>query len=429
MVLHIIDTLREYSSLLMNKNFNILIIPSLNNAYDLRMAENFSNAFRNIGHIALAGKAGLSELEIARQCISNGHNVVLKINSVRKKEQTALKNIRFISWYQDIFPNTEKEIKEGLEEQDILYTMGDKHVLGLNEDIKCHNDVLMTGASSKLLEIKNKYQYIYDFSVCGFIPRNNVKNLRYLLIKLIKLILQFFLDNNIIIIKNEELNKKIRNTSDRNIDKIISDIVTKNYSPLEGNLDINLMCKLISNELIRLRIDIESKNIFEMIKYYSQTYPRRIDRELLVSQLMRLTNSIALFGPNWNTYPLFKKYHKGTIDVHPKLIDVYMRTKINIANNTHGIGLHSRTLEIMAVGGFFATHSSKHDLLSGGILDSFIPNEHFIYYEKNQIGDSLLKWLSDDIGRVRVGEKAREIVKSKHLWEHRALQVIRDLEK
>ena len=413
----------------MNKNFNILIIPSLNNSYDLRMAEDFSNAFRNIGHMALAGKAGLTELEIRRQCISNRHNVVMKINGVRRKEQSELEDIRLISWYQDIFPNTKNEINAGLEERDILYTMGDKHVLGLNEDVKCRNDVLMTGVSRRLLGIKNRHQYKYDFSVCGFIPRNNVNNIRHMVINKIKYILLFLLEKKIIKIQSEELCKKIRNSSVKSIDSIMSNIVSKNYSPLEGSLDINQISELLSNELMRLCIEIKDEKICEMIKYYSQTFPRRMDRELLVSQLMVLTNSIALFGPNWNSYPQFKKYHKGTIEVHQKLIDVYMKTKINIGNNTHGIGLHSRTLEIMALGGFYATHRSEHDGCLGGILESFNPNTHFIYYEKNQMGDSLLKWLGDDNRRIRVGQKAREVVESKHLWEHRALQVIEDLGK
>lgn len=411
----------------MNKYFNVLIIPSLNNAYDLRMAEDFSDAFRNIGHMALAGNAGLSEMEISKQCVSNSHNVVMKINGVRKKRQAELKNIRFLSWYQDIFPNTDKEINEGLDDQDILYTMGDRHVLGLNEEIKCRNNVLMMGVSKRLLDVNNKYQYRYDFSVCGFIPRNNAKSLRYFIINKIKRILQLLMEYKIIKIKSEELSKKIKNLSDKNIESIMGKIVSKNYSPLEGNLDINILSQLISKELISLDIEIKSNDICEMIKYYSQTYPRRIDRELLVSELIELSNSIALFGPNWDSYPLFKKFHKGTIYKHKKLIDVYMKTKINIGNNTHGIGLHSRTLEVMAVGGFFATHKSAHDECSGGILESFIPDRHFIYYEKNQMSESLLNWLEDDIGRERVGKRAREIVKNKHLWEHRALQVINDL--
>jgi len=84
------------------------------------------------------------------------------------------------------------------------------------------------------------------------------------------------------------------------------------------------------------------------INYYAQTYPRLLDRVTLINEILQVSNSLELYGPGWNTHPSFNKYHKGIINDQNKLLDIYLRSRINLANNTHGLGLHSRTLECMA---------------------------------------------------------------------------------
>ena len=71
----------------------------------------------------------------------------------------------------------------------------------------------------------------------------------------------------------------------------------------------------------------------EKINYYAQTYPRKIDRCDLVGEILKFPNSLALYGPNWDTYPQFEKYHKGTLTLEKDLIDVYKKTKINNKNH------------------------------------------------------------------------------------------------
>ena len=409
------------------KKFNLLLVPGLNNSYDLRMVNEFCSAFKNIGHTAIATKANISEKEIAKICLLNGNNVVLKINGVRKNEEKSLRNIRHISWYQDIFPGSENVIHDGLEEQDILYTLGDRKILGLMKETKCQSHILMTGIDKNLLLIKNHYKYKYDFSLCGFIPKNNKKDIKYKIIRNIKFVLQFMLNHKIIRRKNLEIINKIRNTSSKDIDDLMEKVVYENYEPLAGNLDINLICKILLNTFSVDDFQLHDETFLEKIKYYSQTYPRRIDRQTLILEIINFTKSLALFGPNWNTYKDFAKYHKGTINNHKKLIETYMSSKINLTNNTHGIGIHSRTLEVMATGGFIATHQSRNDEIPGGILSFFKPNEHFIYYKKDNLKEDLLKWVKDDMQRIKIGESAREVVKNNHLWEHRATRVIEDL--
>jgi Glycosyl transferases group 1 len=108
---------------------------------------------------------------------------------------------------------------------------------------------------------------------------------------------------------------------------------------------------------------------------------------------------------------------------------VYRRSKINLANNTHGLGIHSRTLECMAVGGFIFMHDSPHDSKAGGMLTEFEPDVHYGRYTVESFHEEAVRWLKDSEGRRRVGMQATERIRQRHCWHHRARQIIDDLER
>jgi hypothetical protein len=405
-------------------NYKILIIPSLGNPYDVRMVQGLAEGFNSIGVSAKAKNKKISSEEILNECKDFKYNVVLKINEVRGSFEQELKDIRVISWYQDIYCDTEEKLKMGLQANDILYTMGDRKVLGIVDDIKVKNEILLTAVAPDLLSLKNKHMnYYHDFSICGFIPKNvENESVRESIKRAIKVILLKLVNKGIINIENQKLIKKIKNINNNKIDSALRALVESNYHSLTGSLDINQIEKIIKNSFSNHEVLSEEK-----LNYYAQTYPRKIDRINLVNELLEFTTSIGLYGPNWDTYPILKKYHKGVITDRMNLMRVYQGTKINLANNTHGIGIHSRTLEVMAVGGFVATHESENDELTGGILDGFTPDRHFCYYRKGEIRQECQKWLEDNNRRIAAGESAREVVRDKHLWIHRAKKIIEDL--
>jgi hypothetical protein len=221
--------------------YKILIIPSLRNEYDLRMVSGLALGFKSIGVDANIKHRKISSEEILYECREHGYNVVIKINEVRGMHEKELKNIRVISWYQDIFCDTSEKIKLGLIDSDILYTMGDKKILGINDDIKVQHDILMTGVSPALLGEKNNHEeYSHDFSVCGFIPKNESNNLlRDKIKKFAKVALLFLYENRVISIKDKDLVSKIKNVNNLHIDSILRRLVEENYKSLNGSLDIN----------------------------------------------------------------------------------------------------------------------------------------------------------------------------------------------
>src|ERR1039457_1675533 len=105
-----------------------------------------------------------------------------------------------------------------------------------------------------------------------------------------------------------------------------------------------------------------------------------MDRRTLIDAASKVSKSLELYGPGLSAHEFTVPFFKGVIDTQDGLLDVYCRSKINLSNNTHGLGLHSRTLECMAVGGFIFTHESPHDNKAGGMLTSFEPGVHYGSY-------------------------------------------------
>ncbi len=226
------------------------------------------------------------------------------------------------------------------------------------------------------------------------------------------------------------------------------------YCPLSGALDIHELASTISRNmapyqngwtnakhrvqswlsfLLRL-IALHSGRDFKFlspyersINYFTREYPRQLDRVVLIEKIIEISNSLELYGPGWTMHPSFRPYAKGVIDTQEELLDVYCRSRINLANNTHGLGLHSRTLECMAVGGFIFTHESPHDNKPGGMLTSFEPSVHFGVFTPENLIDEASRWLKDEKRRTQAGILASAIIRQRHCWHHRAQQILDDL--
>jgi len=232
-------------------------------------------------------------------------------------------------------------------------------------------------------------------------------------------------------------------------------VVEALYRPLKGELDIESLSKALYEEAAlfmgvrrskprqkhwsrrgRLGMLLEPYRSLEpddatpidhFINFLSRDYPRLLDRVRLVREALSVSQLLELYGPGWESHEEFQPYYKGNINQPMTLLAAYRRTKINLANNTHGFGLHSRTLECMAVGGFILTHTSPHDTKPGGILTSFEPGVHFGRFTPENFQEEARRWLKNGSERLEAGARASAVVRAEHMWVHRAKQIVDDL--
>jgi hypothetical protein len=411
---------------------NVLITPNYAAPYDRRMVEGLADGFKSIGHQAYALSSPISSMEVLQKCKKLPVDVVIQVNRTRDPEVDLPQNVRHISWFQDVFPGTMNGFADGFRESDILYALGDHQVLGLNIALPCYVGSLVTGVDKSILDYKkSRISNPMDFSLCGYIPPPLPRK-----IALWRSLLPIYMSYSVY--------------------KTMINTVQKDYTPLSGALDIHELSKAIRHNIARcqqsganvkthrpvslygllglgkLKTAIDSRlsvQIERAIDYFTREYPRLLDRVTLIDEVLQISDSLELHGHGWGRHVNFRPYSKGIIDTQNGLLDVYKRSKINLSNNTHGLGLHSRTLECMAVGGFIFIHASPHDSKPGGMLTSFEPGVHFGQYSKESLHEEASRWLKDDRRREQAGIQASKVIRERHCWHHRAQQIIDDLKR
>lgn len=396
----------------------VLITPNYAAAYDCRMVHGLAEGFVRLGHQAFASDVPLDAYELASLCVAQGAQVVIQVNRTRDREHPLPAGVRHIAWYQDVFPQTLDGFAERFDDGDILYALGDASVLGMDLHMPCYVGSLVSGVDPWVFEYRNGHiDAPVDFSLCGFIPPPLSR-------------------------RKSLLSSLLINGHSRVGGDVFAGTVERNYAPLRGNLDIHALADDIRTAvnarrgLASLRLRAQDRiaralgtlsPLDRAISYFTREYPRQLDRLRLTDAVLSISDSLELYGPGWERHPHLRRYARGMIEEHRQLLDVYLRTRINLANNTHGLGLHSRTLECMAVKGFVFTHASPHDGKPGGMLTSFEPDKHYGSYTAETVEQEARRWLANPAARTKAGEAASAVVRQKHCWHHRAAQIIDDL--
>lgn len=452
------------------------------------MVNGLAEGFNQLGCFARALQGSISDQELFHICKSLSINLVFQINKSRSLNFELPKNVRWISWYQDIFPSDVEAFGENFKQDDIIYTLGDPRVLGIKSDSPYHRGTLFTGVSDSVLNHRPKFRAsLVDFSLCGYIPSPYVpnKDLRKDLIWYVKRQM-----GNIPLFRRSSLysaalsilfkNKLPLNYIPYSAQVEIKLIVESIYRPLRGELDINELYGALNNvqslfssknkkkipiefgqkdgkigllskifqpydrlengalnttDLLKKMLNFRSSlsefteysEITKAINYFSQTYPRLIDRRFLIDNILEISKSLELYGPGWDSHDVYRPYYKGVLNIESDLLDVYCNSRINLANNTHGIGMHSRNLECMAVGGFLLIHKSANDTLDGGIAKFFESDIDFGTYVPENLKDKANFWLVNKNLRAKASRSASRKIREGHTWRHRASQIIKDL--
>ena len=448
------------------KHMRFLIVPNFPNPYDQRMVDGLAAGLRQLGHEARSLPSPLLESEAALISRELDLDVLLQVNRFRPLRTPLPPNVRHIAWFQDVFPDTLGDIQSQCRPGDIVYALGDPHVLGLSAKLPCYLGTLLTGVDGNITRNASDREQRNDFSLCGYIPPplESKPNLRQDIL--------WYLRDSLRRIPVFGTSLPMRGFSRLFLRRYqrpgyvpyaivatFRNTVETIYQPLRGDLDIHRLATAMNHSIApvlahsrRLRrrerkklaisgrlgfilspyssIKISTSlqpEIESLIGYFAREHPRLLDRKMLVTAALKVSRSIELYGDGWKLHPEFSPFHRGMISVQRELLEVYRTSRINLMNNTHGLGLHSRTLECMAVGGFIFTHRSPHDNKAGGMETSFDADSHYGVYAPETFEEDARRWLADEPGRLRAGRTAAEIVSQKHLWRHRAQQILDDL--
>ncbi len=421
------------------KNLKILLIPNRVLNYDLIQLEDIKVAFSKFNVDAHIFTLEYSENKIKSFLKDHSFDVIFAIN--KGKPLGLNKKIRFISWFQDFYYDSDN-LLENYDQKDIVYFYASPKSFGVTKNINCFTTTLYPGiepssVSANLPNLNSNFNLVnefqnLEFSICGYMPSTilapffdlHFRNYDY---KENHFIDEYFLE------WSTNLTHKNENKYELDFWKLfmtdLQIIVEANYEPLSGNIDVKFLEYKIKQR-IKKNFKYPSSQIFkEWRTFFSTEYPRFLDRLVLARLLSKHSYNFGLFGKEWINILEFKDFSGKHIENQQELFEIYKKTKINLFNNTHGLGMHSKVIEIMANGGFLALPKSKKNSLVSGINEFFEENEHFVTFTKENFEDLINDWLMDTEKRVKVGKNARKTVINEHTWEKRIKKILRDLEK
>lgn len=375
-----------------------VFIPSEDAPYDWRMVRGLAQAIEAFGHeIKL-----VPPIEYTRDNLAHS-DIVFDLN--RARPGWLPENIIHIAWVQDFRPGTIPLYGERKRSNDLTYVLADPDALGLSRPKI--DGVLLTGINPKRLAEPKKLKTTIDISMCGYIPE--------------PLELAEF--------------PGYRWPGQDSFGVYCHKEMERMYVPLTGHLKGNdffePLAKAFREKLSEAYgpnvVQEEWEKVVRSLGYWIIDQPRRLDRIKLAQLSLSVTQNCLFMGNNWKKYPEFTKFSAAHTKNEGFLLKTYASSKINLHTNSHGFGLHSRVLEAMAAGGFIMTHSVADPTRVGRMCEYFEPGKHFGEFTPGDFIEWARFWLENDALRERAINESKKVIEGKHLWKHRAAQVLNDL--
>ena len=403
-----------------------------------KMANEVTLALIKLGHDAVTSRNPVTDQSLA-VCTDKNFDVVLRINSPPPPPELRNGSYRHISWFHDFFPSS-KLPPENFQKNDLILTLGDKSVLGVIPPSSIETgsmDVGINPADFEKFKGDINRETKFDFGLVGFIPlvrrwrsvgfdslifspeQANLGGLKYgrfheisstIMLILRALVRREFSKFNK---KNSHVFKeKVLSFFNSDTETKILEIISNAYSPLTGTLDT-----IALEKKIRAQLTSNTEYTSRLVDFYCRELPRFMDRYLLVNLALSVSQSVALYGANWDHYPNLCNYHRGIVS-ELESHKIFRSCRRNLQNNNHGIGIHARTLAVMAAGGFVLTHKSTRDNFAGGILTMFNEGVHFANFDLSSFEETSNFWLSETCKRDLIRREAQKKVLSDCTWDH-----------
>ena len=165
------------SMVVKKSNFKFLLIPNKVLDYDLNQLEKIKKSLKIFDIQSSIYIQEYSEENLKTFLKDNNFDVIFAINKGRPNWLN--KKIRFISWFQDFYFDSDYLLENFLE-SDIVYFYASPESFGVSNKINCFTSMLYPGIDhehkSSILDeygenfnLINDYQ-VLDFSICGYMP-------------------------------------------------------------------------------------------------------------------------------------------------------------------------------------------------------------------------------------------------------------------
>lgn len=405
----------------------ILIIPNHAQPFDLKMVDGFSQAIQRIGINAIPLSEPVDDHLLNTLVRETNASVVLRINRPPPDITERANKFRHFSWIQDNTPDFDWCF-DRLHEDDLVFTIGTRKALGVPVPDKYYGGVLTTYIDpTDFSQFEDPLSEDLDLNLVGYIPAYHCGrfigglNEAPSTVRVGEFNFKQWKDafRNLVCWENQEdplftyqMKEQVQLESlfeKYSIEELFACYL---YEPLTGILSCRETLQSLKSFYQELGLTCSTKRA----GYLINEMPRFLDRYALASRTAKLNINMKFYGTNWNGFAEFADFAESPVTLE-KANEIFARSRVTLQNNTHGIGIHYRTLSAMASGGLILTHGSPHDRCDGGMKHEFEDGMHYIEFNRDSYEDVLSDWLNRGADREKIKKEARRYVIEKFSWD------------
>lgn len=150
------------------------------------------------------------------------------------------------------------------------------------------------------------------------------------------------------------------------------------------------------------------------------------DRRAVADAMLRVSSNLQFFGnAGWILWPDYARRYGGELVDPHDLAAVYRTSRLNVNNSAWP--LHFRTLDAMGCSAAVMINNVHRPDVEEHFHADFQPGRHYVPYDAADFEEAARRGLRDEPARLRMGAEAARVVAARHLWRHRAEQILADL--
>lgn len=330
-------------------------------------------------------------------------DAVFEINRSRRQAKGMDDNIPHVAWMQDHRVG-ERLLRDGFGDSDIAYFIVDPVHMGfdINRIGVRKTDFLFPAVDIELFRPDGRREPEQDFAFVGYLPPKDWfegDSRKFM--------------NGDKIVTFGDMAEEFRASTLRQRSADFDDIEQFVLATLQRRLGL-------PRPVDPVKIDGEYRLILDT------EILRMIDRCEMLESALRVSRSLAIYGPSyWKSWEEYQPYYCGIARRPQEIMDILHASRIYLHNGV--LSMHFRNMECFACEGAAMINRTGYDAKPGGIYRYFEPGRHYIEYEFDSFEETAREALADSERRARIGAEARRMVAAAHTWQHRVDQILADL--
>ena len=209
---------------------------------------------------------------------------------------------------------------------------------------------------------------------------------------------------------------------DENMKKLIATIAERLYVETSNSMEYILDEELRNRGIVLTKEEFRA-TMAELDFVYD--YVRNRKRHKVINTLLSAGYKVDVFGNGWENFESDSKYNlcmHGQVDYITAMNEMANSKIVLNVMPLYADGSHERVFTVMGLKTIIITDASAY------LEEEFVNNKHLFYYSMESIDklpDIVFDILNNNIDVSAIQAEAYNLVSQKHLWQHRAYEIVK----